>query len=99
MIAVAKQYGVEAMCYEGGPDSGGGDPKNIANRIRAMRDPRMEQLVYRDIKNNWFDQGGGLFMYFTLSSPVSRYGMWGMTEDITRSDSPKFKAVKKLLGS
>ncbi|MEZ0326400.1 MAG: hypothetical protein ACAH95_10880 [Fimbriimonas sp.] len=97
MIAVANKYGVEPMCYEGGPDSGGGNPQNIANRIRAMRDPRMEELVYRDITNNWFDIGGGLFMYFTLSSPVSRYGMWGLTDDITKTDTPKFKAARRLL--
>jgi hypothetical protein len=97
MIAVAKKYGVEAMCYEGGPDSGGGNPANIANRIRAMRDSRMEELVYRDIKNNWQDLGGGLFMYFTLSSAYSRYGMWGLTDDITRTDTPKFRAIRRLL--
>ncbi len=97
MIAVARQYGVLAMCYEGGPDSGGGSPQNIANRIRAMRDPRMEELVYRDLKNNWFDLGGDLFVYFTLSSSVSRFGMWGLTDDITNTNTPKFKAVKRLL--
>ena len=97
MIEVAKKYGLEPMCYEGGPDSGGGNPANIANRIRAMRDPRMEELVYRDIKNNWLDQGGGLFMYFTLTSPYSRYGMWGLTDDVTKTNTPKFRAIRRLL--
>ncbi|MBI5708034.1 MAG: hypothetical protein HZC36_13715 [Armatimonadetes bacterium] len=98
LIETARRYGLKAMCYEGGPDSGGGSTANIANRIRAMRDPRMKELVTRDLADNWYALGGDLFMYFTLSSGVSRYGMWGATEDITRLDSPKMQALKGILG-
>lgn len=98
LIETARKYGLKAMCYEGGPDSGGGSTANIANRIRAMRDPRMKELVTRDLVDNWYALGGDLFMYFTLSSGVSRYGMWGATEDITKLDSPKMQALKGILG-
>lgn len=97
VIAVAKKYGLRPFCYEGGPDTGGGDPANVANRIRAHRDPRMGDLVTHDLRDNWFAQGGDLFMYFTLTSAASRYGYWGLTDDITRPDTPKWRAVKTLL--
>ncbi len=96
-IAIAKQYNLKPMCYEGGADNGGGDPANVGNRIRANRHPRMGELVRRDLKDNWFDLGGDLFMYFTLSSAYSRYGCWGLTEDITKLDTPKYKAATSLL--
>jgi hypothetical protein len=98
LIETARKYGLKAFCYEGGPDSGGGSTVNVANRIRAMRDPRMKDLVLHDLNDNWYALGGDLFMYFTLSSGVSRYGMWGATEDITKLNSPKMIALKGILG-
>ncbi|MBN9503253.1 MAG: hypothetical protein J0H02_15865 [Armatimonadetes bacterium] len=98
LIDLAKSYGLKCYAYEGGPDSGGGDPTNVANRIRAHRDPRMKELVYRDLKTNWFDLGGDLFMYFTLTSASSRYGMWGLSEDITQTNTPKWQAIHQLMG-
>ncbi|MGV3613730.1 MAG: hypothetical protein ACO1SV_00225 [Fimbriimonas sp.] len=97
VIAVARKYGLHPFCYEGGPDTGGGDPTNVANRIRAHRDPRMGDLVTHDLRDNWFALGGDLFMYFTLTSAASRYGYWGLTDDVTRLDTPKWKAVEGLL--
>jgi hypothetical protein len=98
VIETATEYGLKALCYEGGPDSGGGDPTNIAHRIRAMRDPRMKDLVLHDMKDNWFDKGGDLFMYFTLTSAYNRYGMWGLTDDITKRNTPKYQAINELMG-
>lgn len=103
-IGVASQFGIRALTYEGGPDSGenavsGGAAENVANRIRAHRHPRMQDLVVKDMKDAWFDLGGDLFMYFTLSSAYSRWGMWGLTEDISRTDTPKFEAIRHLVGS
>jgi hypothetical protein len=57
----------------------------------------MKDLVLHDLRNNWYALGGGLFMYFTLSSAYSRYGCWGLTDDITKLNTPKFRAVKQLL--
>lgn len=102
-IHLAGQFGLRALVYEGGPDSGanttGPDPRtNVANRIRAHRHPRMRDLVLRDMRENWFDLGGGLFMFFTLTSAYSRWGMWGLTEDVRRTDTPKFEAIRELAG-
>jgi hypothetical protein len=103
-ISLAAEFGLQALTYEGGPDSGanttGPDPRtNVANRIRAHRHPRMRELLIRDMADNWFKLGGGLFMFFTLSSGYSRWGMWGLTEDIRRTDTPKFEAIHALTGS
>jgi len=97
MIGVAKRWDLKAFCYEGGPDSGGGSPVNIANRIRAQRDPRMKDLVRDDLDRYWYKAGGGLFMYFTLTSAYSRYGMWGLSDDVTKTDTPKWQAVRAIL--
>ncbi len=102
-ISLAKEFGLQALTYEGGPDSGanttGPDPRtNVANRIRAHRHPRMRDLLLRDMEDTWFELGGGLFMFFTLSSGYSRWGMWGLTEDIRRTDTPKFEAIRILTG-
>jgi hypothetical protein len=95
----ATRWGIKHFMYEGGPDSGGGDPTNVANRIRAHRDPRMKDLILNDIDANWFPLGGDLFMYFTLTSAYSRYGMWGITDDVTNMDrNSKNAAIKQLLG-
>ncbi|MBC8066025.1 MAG: hypothetical protein H7Y17_14425 [Chlorobia bacterium] len=97
MIDIARKYGLKAFCYEGGSDTGGGDPANVANRIRAERDPRMKDLILHDLRDNWYALGGDLFMYFTLSSAYSRYGCWGLTDDITKLDTPKFQAAREIL--
>lgn len=104
IIDIATEFRVKALCYEGGPDSGANvvsDPnhpeENVANRIRAHRHPRIGELIYIDMKDHWFDLGGDLFMFFTLSSAYSRWGMWGLTEDIRRTDTPKFQAIRRLI--
>ncbi|RKX46977.1 MAG: hypothetical protein DRP64_02335, partial [Verrucomicrobia bacterium] len=64
LIDLADDYQLKAICYEGGPDSGGGKTVNIQNRIRANRDPRIRALIQKDIEDHWFKLGGDLFMYF-----------------------------------
>lgn len=93
---IAKKYGIKSLAYEGGSDTGGGDPTNVANRIRAERSAEMANIIGHHIKDNWFGHGGDLFMYFTLSSAYSRYGCWGLVEDIKKLDTHKYKTVSAL---
>ena len=97
--AIAASYGLPLLAYEGGPDVGGGDTTNIANRIGASRDTTMGTLITHDLRENWFPLGGDLFMYFTLNGNVSRYGCWGALEDLTKPTSPKYLALKSLSGA
>lgn len=97
--AIADRYGLKHCQYEIGPDVGGGDPKNVANRIRANRLPAMEGLLLHDALDNWFDRGGDMYMYFAHISPASRFGCWGLSEDVDRLDTPKWRAIYKLTGT
>ena len=98
LIELADEYGLKAVCYEGGPDSGGGKTINIQNRIRANRDPRIQDLIQMDLAENWFDIGGDIFIYFQLSGRCSRHGSWGAIEDVKHLDTPKYQALLDLIG-
>lgn len=94
---LAKQKGLKFMQYEIGPDNGGGDPTNVANRIRANRLPRMKDLILYDAKR-WFANGGDLYMYFAAPGAYSRHGCWGLSEDVADLNTPKWKAIYELTG-
>jgi hypothetical protein len=88
------------LAYEGGSDTGGGDKTNVANKIAAERAPGMKDIMVRDLRDNWFPHGGGLFMYLEMTSGYNRYGSWGLTDDVTNPDrNAKFAAVRELLGN
>lgn len=93
---VANRYGLRHCQYEIGPDTGGGKTENVANRIRANRDPRMKSLILHDARDNWFAAGGDLYMYFSHCSSYSRYGCWGLSEDIADLNTPKWQAIYTL---
>lgn len=98
-IKLAKDSGlVGGFCsYEGGPDHGGGGTDNIANRITAERDPRMGGNWAYNMDTAFFQLGGNLAMQFTLSSAYTRYGCWGLTDDITKPDrNSKYKSAQQV---
>ena len=95
--AVADSYGLKYTQYEIGPDNGGGSTVNVANRIRANRVPGMKDLVLYDAKN-WFGLGGDMYMYFAAPGAYSRYGCWGLSEDVRQLDTPKWQAIYELTG-
>ena len=94
---IAGRYGLKHCQYEVGPDTGGGKPENAANRILANRLPGMKDLVLQDA-GAWFAQGGDLYMYFSHCSAYSRFGCWGLSEDIADLRTPKWQAVYELTG-
>jgi hypothetical protein len=98
-IKVAKDSGLAGgFCsYEGGPDHGGGSTDNIANRITAERDVRMGSVWTYNLDTAFFKIGGNLAMQFTLSSAYTRYGCWGLTDDITKPNrNAKYNAAKEV---
>jgi len=101
MTALAKQFDLPGgfCAYESGPDIGGGSRANIANRIRAIRDPRQRDLYKRNFADCFWDLGGNLAMQFTLSGAYSRYGAWGLTDDVSKPDrNGLFQEVRQLIG-
>ena len=102
MIALAKRFDlIGGFCaYESGPDIGGGSRVNIANRIRAIRDPRQRDLYKQNFADGFWDLGGNLAMQFTLSGAYSRYGAWGLTDDVSKPDRNElFQEVRQLIGA
>ncbi|MBI5326495.1 MAG: T9SS type A sorting domain-containing protein, partial [Ignavibacteriae bacterium] len=88
------------VSYEGGPGlPSGGGKNNLANQILANRTYKMKEIIKKCFGEGWFDIGGGLAMYFTLSSGYNRYGCWGITDDYTKPDrNYKMQAIRELIG-
>ncbi|NJO02039.1 MAG: T9SS type A sorting domain-containing protein [Bacteroidia bacterium] len=102
VVTLASQYQLPGgfISYEGGPDIGGGSTTNIGNRIRAIRDPQQADVYKRNFADNFWDLGGTMAMQFALQSSYSRYGAWGLTDDITLPDrNALFQAARDLIGS
>ena len=58
----------------------------------------MKDIIKYNYIDGWYDLGGGLSMYFTLSSAYSRYGCWGLTEDYTKPDRNfKMQGAREVL--
>jgi len=103
---VAASYGLKLLAYEGGPDTAGPlqweRPTDLQNNVdTAHRDPRMKDVIVHDLRENWFDNpavNGDVFIYFTLQSAFSRWGQWGLTEDINNLHTVKFDAIYDLRG-
>jgi hypothetical protein len=92
--ALADYYGLKSLAYEGGPDL----RQNAANptaKIAANKDARMGAMVRSEIAQ-WIGCGNDLFMHFSLSSSWDQYGYWGLTNDPTDLDAPKYAAAREL---
>jgi hypothetical protein len=101
-IAKAKAWGLPGgfLIYEGGPSEAIGDTTNVARRIMAERDSGMGELLKYDYGAGFLDLGGTLAMQFTLSSGYTRYGCWGLTDDINHPNRNfKYRAMQSLAGS
>jgi hypothetical protein len=97
-VAEAWELPGGANSYEGGPHvPAGGSTRNIENQIRMHRSEHMKRLLRYNIVNNWFDLGGELAMHFTWYSGYNRYGCWGLTDDLRKSDrNYKMEALRNL---
>ena len=51
-----------------------------------------------DAVTNWFEKGGDMYMYFAAPGAYSRYGCWGLSEDIRQTNTPKWQAIYELTG-
>lgn len=88
-INKAKTWNLPGGCtsYEGGPHlPAGGGTTNLSNQILAHRTTKMRDAIELSYLDGWKNLGGGLAMYFTLSSAYNRYGCWGLTDDYTNPE-------------
>jgi hypothetical protein len=100
-ITKAKTWNLPGGCtsYEGGPHlPAGGGTANLANQILAHRTTQMRDAIEQSYLDGWKTIGGGLAMYFTLSSAYNRYGCWGLTDDYTNPErNYKMQAMRKII--
>jgi hypothetical protein len=95
---LADKYNLPVLSYEGGQhlvafNSAFGTDLNGDFKIAANRDPRMG-ILYHELIQMWSQETGGqLFNQFSLTSPYSNFGSWGLTEDLNQQHSPKWDAV------
>ena len=58
----------------------------------------MGEVFKYNINDGFFQLGANLAIQFTLTSAYSRYGCWGLTDDITFPDrNSKFQAARELI--
>ena len=88
-------YGLTPVAYEGGPDTQ--NTPTIQSSLHV--DPAVGALV-TEMLNNWYQQGGGLFNYFTLEPTAFTnvaQGAWTATQAYSDTTSPKLAALTSYL--
>ncbi len=95
--AVAAKYGLPMWAYEGGqhlvPPIASDPNSTITNlMIAANRDPRM-QGAYEQMIASWQSAGGQVFTYFNHAALPSKWGSWGMKENMSDNNNAKWKAA------
>jgi hypothetical protein len=98
------QRGLQLLAYEGGQHLVGvgaaQSNQTLTNLfVAANRDPGMRQLYYSDL-DEWFDEGGDLFMLYRLTGDYGQYGSFGLFEwqMQPRSTAHKWLGVMDYLG-
>jgi hypothetical protein len=86
--------------YEGGPGTayGEGSTTNLANAIQMHRHTSMKDAVKYNLVDGYYALGGNLYMHFLLSGPYTRYGCYGLTDDVTQPDrNTKLQAIREVI--
>ena len=99
--SIASQRGLSLVAYEGGQSLVDYSHANATLQnlyTAANRDPRMA-TAYTKLLNGWKSAGGSLFANFTLVTPSSTWGYWGVLENVLQTSSPKYDAVKNFISA
>ncbi len=92
-----------ACSYEGGYHTpccaAAEDMENLDNKILMHRVARGGEVLRYNYDEGFFALGGNIAMQFTMQSSATRYGFWGLTDDLANPDrNYKFQACRDLLG-
>ena len=94
--AVAAQYGLPMVAYEGGQGLVPGTNALNYNVLQAAQlDPRMYQL-YIALLTDWQSVGGSVFDAFTLDGPPANSGFWGMLPNVLSPGGQGYDALVSL---
>jgi len=105
--ALAKEYGVTLLAYEGGQHlvpitepHKSVESRNVLTKVwgAAQNDSRMYDMYTNNLRA-WTDAGGGLFMHFSSFGKHSSWGMWGALEGVLQDDhqGPKYCFMRERL--
>ncbi len=86
----ATNYGLRSVTYEGGPGLSG--TASLAAKIAANRSGAMGALVQQSLRSA-IASDVGLFMYYDDAGAYGQYGMWGLTENVFDTATPKLRAI------
>ncbi len=96
--AVLDAYGLPMWAYEGGQSlvvyPGDTDPKIGPLILAANRDARMG-AAYTQHLADWKAAGGQTYAFYNHTFVPSKYGTWGLKENLMDDAAPKWQAVVK----
>lgn len=98
------QWNLPIVSYEGGQslwaltDASRADSVLIGKLHEANRNQRMT-AIYEDLFDAWFNNGGSLFMHYSLTSLYDQWASFGSLEnqDQSLSTAPKQRALMELI--
>jgi hypothetical protein len=97
---MARKAGVRSIAYEGGVDLGQAPPKIKGDVRKAYVNARVQSqflpvtgAAITEYFNWWFTSGGQEFFYFQDFSIYNQSGYWGLSNDPTKLDTPKYQAA------
>ncbi len=98
-ITIAKAENLKLIAYEGGQHlvDKSKNPKIENLFAKANRDPRMGE-IYSDYLSKWLELGGAEFVLFSDVSSYTKFGYWGLSEQLNQL-SPKYSTVLQLLSN
>ena len=101
---VAQTNGLELVAYEGGLHAfatsyASADQAAIVDLLkRIVNDPRIGTL-YTQMANDFAQAGGHELVAFNDVGPTSKFGPWGILDNIYQDHSPRYDALKAIQGS
>lgn len=102
-VALAKEYGLPLIAYEGGqhllrvdPPHTVRDPRLLKMFMRAQNDPRM-RTAYQRYLQAWRREGGKLLVHFYGIGETDSRNYFSMLEHVGQATSPKYQALLSFL--
>jgi hypothetical protein len=93
--SMAAYYQIKFLAYEGGQHLIGSTAEGQVLNLAVQKTPEIG-AAYEKYLKGWAAQGGDLFMHFVAVSGWSKYGYWGLQNDL-RTPTPKSDAMKRVL--
>ncbi len=92
--ALSDKAGMELVAYEGGLDLGQ-DAVTNPNKVASQMLPQVEEAV-EIWANWWFKEGGKELFYYKNFSLWNKSGVWGLSDQPNKLDTPKYRALAKV---